>query len=310
MNGKQKGVFMIEPLNVTREDFPKSEKRSEGMKILEQKYDNYEIRYHRDVVYIERPEAKLTLQLMLTQPDNPFILYVTGSAFHWQDIPPTIPKIALIANKGFNVASVQYRGSDAAQFPAQMLDVKAAVRFIKLNAEKYGYNADKIFLMGDSSGGHTVLMAGLTAGIAEFEEEIYSEVSSDVSAVIDLYGPTDISKMNDEPSAQNHIEPDSPEGFLIGRKNVLENPDLVKPTVVMNYISEERKIPPVLMFHGTNDELVPFGQSCMLYDKLNECGKEVFFYALNGGNHGGREFWSDEILEIIHDFIRDNNSID
>ena len=294
---------MIEPLNVTREEFPKSEKCSEGMKILEKKYDNYEIWYHQDVVYVERPEAKLTLQLMLTKRKNPLILYVTGSAFHWQNITPTIPKIALLANKGFNVASVQYRGSDAAPFPAQMLDVKAAVRYIKSNAEKYGYNADKIILMGDSSGGHTALMAGLTAGISEFEEEIYSEVSSEVSGIIDLYGPTDISKMNDEPSSQNHIEPDSPEGFLIGRKNVLENPDLVKPTIVMNYISEERKIPPVLIFHGTNDELVPFGQSCMLYDKLKECGKEAYFYALNGSNHGGREFWSDEIFEIIRSFI-------
>jgi len=155
---------MVEPLNVSREEFPKSEKYSEGMKILEKKYDNYEIWYHRDVVYIERPEANLTLQLMLTKRRNPLIVYVTGSAFHWQNIPPTIPKIALLANKGFNVASVQYRGSDAAPFPAQMLDVKAAVRYLKANAEKYGYNTDKIILMGDSSGGHTVLWQDLQQG--------------------------------------------------------------------------------------------------------------------------------------------------
>lgn len=76
--------------------------------------------------------------------------------------------------------------------------------------------------------------------------------------------------MNDELSSQNHIEPDSPEGCLIGRLNVLEHPELTDSTVVMNYIDTTRDIPPVLLFHGTNDELVPFGQSCMLYDKLVE----------------------------------------
>ena len=91
--------------------------------------------------------------------------------------------------------------------------------------------------------------------------------------------------------------------MYLGRKNVLENPDLVKPTIVMNYISKEREIPPVLIFHGTNDELVPFGQSCMLYDKLTQCNKEATFYAVDNAHHGGREFWSNQVLDIIGAFV-------
>ena len=298
---------MIKPQNISREQFPKSKSKSDGMILLNAKCDNNTMDYIRDIKYIERREASLYIQLLLPDeitPDVPLIVYVTGSAFHWQNIPQTIPRLCLLVNRGIAVASVQYRGSDAASFPAQLLDVKAAVRFMKLEGKKYGLNTENIFIMGDSSGGHTALMAGLTAGINIFEEDIYNEVSSDVKGIIDFYGPTDISKMNDELSSQDHIGADSPEGYLIGRKNVAENPQLVQPTVVMNYITADRDIPPLLIFHGTNDELVPFGQSCMLYDKLKECGKTASFYALEGANHGGRVFWSEQVLDIVSEFIK------
>jgi acetyl esterase/lipase len=202
------------------------------------------------------------------------------------------------------VAMVQYRGSEVATFPAQMLDTKAAVRFMKMNAHKYGLNPDNVYLMGNSSGGHCALMAGLTVGIERFEEEIYSEVSSEVKGIIDLFAPTDITKMNDELSTMDHMAPDSPEGCFIGGWNVLEHPELTQPTVVMNYIDSTREIPPILIFHGTNDELVPFGQSCMLYDKLKECNKKATFYAIDNAHHGGSEFWSNQVLDIVEAFIK------
>ena len=297
---------MIEPQNIPREEFPKSEITSEGMQILTIENDNHCMHYIHNIEYLKREEVRLYLQLLL--PDDvdeqtPVVVYVPGSAFHWQDIYGSIPHLCLLVNRGIAIASVQYRGSDMSPFPAQMLDAKAAVRYVKKHAKQYNLNPENVVLMGDSSGGHTVLMAGLTAGIATFEEDIYSEVSSEVKGIIDMYGPTDISKMNEELSSQNHIEPDSPEGFLIGRKNVLENPALYEPTIVMNYISPEKDIPPILIFHGTNDELVPFGQSCMLYDKLMACEKAAHFYALDGAHHGGREFWSEQCLDIIEKFI-------
>lgn len=299
----------MEPLKVTREDFPKSEKFSQGMITLNPKCDNNQMNYIRDIVYIKRDEYSLTIQLILPvglESDIPLIAYIQGSAFHWQEIPETIPRLSLLANRGFAVASIQYRGTDAAPFPAQMLDVKAAIRFLKINAEKYGYSSEKVFVMGDSSGGHCALMAGLTAGISEFEESVYSEVSSSVKGVIDLYAPIDITKMSLEPSCYEHVSPDSPSGYLIGRKNVLENIDLAKPTIVTNYINVETEIPPIIIFHGTNDETVPFGQSCMLYDKLKECNKQATFYAVEGAHHGGHEFWSNQILDIVEDFINKN----
>ncbi|MBQ8568408.1 MAG: alpha/beta hydrolase [Oscillospiraceae bacterium] len=301
---------MVQPQNIPREKFPESPSFSEGMITISPRCDNHEMNYIRDIKYIERAEAELYIQLLL--PDDitkrtPLLIYVTGSAFHWQNIPQTIPRLCHLVNKGIAVASVQYRGSDAAPFPAQALDVKAAVRFMRSQTDKYGIDPDNLFLMGDSSGGHTALMAGLTAGIPEFEEDYLSEYSSQVRGIIDFYGPTDITRMNDELSSQDHILPDSPEGYLIGQKNVHENPQLAEPTIIMNYISSEREIPPILIFHGTNDELVPFGQSCMLYDKLKEQGKSAVFYAMKGSHHGGREFWSTQVLDMVSDFIFNNS---
>ena len=298
---------MPDILNVSIESFPKSEVKSEGMINLNVECDNRDMNYIPDIEYIQRGDIRLYIELLL--PDDvtdktPLIMYVKGSAFFWQNVKSAIPSLGLLINRGFAVAAVQYRGSEASPFPAQMLDTKAAVRFMKLNARKYGLNPDNVYLMGDSSGGHTALMAGLTAGGGEYEEDIYNEASSEVKGIIDLYGPTDITKMNDEPSIQNHIEPDSPEGCLIGRLNVLENRNISEKTIVMNYIEKEREIPPVLIFHGTNDELVPFGQSCMLYDKLIECDKDATFYAVEGAHHGGREFWSSKVLDIIEGFIK------
>ena len=231
----------------------------------------------------------------------PVIMWIHGGG--WTELNRKWCLVYPQLKRGYAVCSVDYRYADEAVFPAQMLDTKAAVRFMKINAHKYGLNPDKMYLMGDSSGGHTVLMAGLTVGIERFEEELYSEVSSSVKGIIDLFGPTDITKMNDELSAMDHMAPDSPEGCLIGGRNVSEHPELTAPTVVMNYVDATREIPPVLIFHGTNDELVPFGQSCMLYDKLVQCNKKAEFYAIDNAHHGGREFWSNQVLDIIEKFI-------
>lgn len=297
---------MIKPVNIPREQFPKSDVKSDGMITLNVCCDNRSMEYVPDIEYINRDGISLYIQLILPcdrTKNTPLIIYVPGSAFRWQNVKGVIPSISLLANRGFAIAMVQYRGSEVATFPAQMLDTKAAVRFMKINAHKYGLNPDKVYLMGDSSGGHTVLMAGLTVGIERFEEEIYSEVFSSVKGIIDLFGPTDITKMNDELSAMDHMAPDSPEGCLIGGRNVSEHPELTAPTVVMNYVDATREIPLVLIFHGTNDELVPFGQSCMLYDKLVQCNKKAEFYAIENTHHGGREFWSNQVLDIIEKFI-------
>lgn len=199
---------------------------------------------------------------------------------------------------------MEYRGSECAIFPAQALDAKAGVQFMKDHAKEYGIHPEHIFLMGDSSGAHTAMIAAFSYGIDELEEKGRKSTKPIVKGVIDLYGPTNFTTMNEEPSTQDHRTPDSPEGCEIGRKAVLQHPDLVKPTIVSNYIQEDRPIPPILMFHGSNDELVPFGQGCELFEALTKAKKEAIFYQVIGAHHGGREFWTKEVLDIEEQFIR------
>lgn len=298
----------MEPLNVKREDFPMSTASAAGMIPMEPKVDNYEIYYHEDVVYVERAGRKLHLQIIGpidAKDELPCIVYIPGSAFHEQNVKERIPQLSYLAQRGFVVAALEYRGSECAIFPAQALDAKAGVHFMKEHAKKYNINPENVFLMGDSSGAHTAMIASFSYGINELEEDGRRSNKPIVKGVIDLYGPTNFLTMNDEPSSQDHRTPDSPEGCEIGGKPVLEHLELVKPTIVANYVQKEREIPPILMFHGTNDELVPFGQGCELFEALISANKEAVFYQVLGAHHGGREFWSKEVLDIEEQFIRE-----
>ncbi|MGN0351272.1 MAG: alpha/beta hydrolase fold domain-containing protein [Roseburia sp.] len=229
------------------------------------------------------------------------IIYIPGSAFHRQNVRERVPQLALLAAKGICVALLEYTGSEDGVFPALVQDAKEGIRYMRMHCEEYHINPDAIFTMGDSSGGYTAMMAGLTNGEKLFEKYEDSDVYK-VSGIIDFYGPTDITTMNQEPSLQNHSEPNSPEGMLIGKKEVLENLDLAQPTIIKNYIYKEKNYPPVLMFHGSNDELVPFGQSCELYRALREAGKQVELYQMEGAHHGDRRFWSNTVINMVLDF--------
>ena len=175
---------------------------------------------------------------------------------------------------------------------------------MKEHAKEYGIHPENLFIMGDSSGAHTAMMAALSYLIPTLEEDGRRSSTPIVQGVIDLYGPTNFATMNQEPSYQDHRTPDSPEGCEIGGKPVLEHPELVKPATIATYVQEERELPPILMFHGTNDELVPFGQGCELFQALTAAKKDATFYQVIGAHHGGREFWSKEVLDIEEQFMR------
>ena len=297
----------MEPLNVSRENFPMSTAFAEGMIPMTPHIDNYEIYYKENIPYVKREDRQLYLQIigpMNTDSKLPCIVFIPGSAFHEQNVKERVPGLSYLAMRGFVVAALEYRGSECAAFPAQALDAKAGVYYMREHADEYGIAPDNIFLMGDSSGGHTAMMAAFSYGVEDLEEEGRRSDKPIVRGVIDHFGPTNFLTMNNEPSSMDHRTPDSPEGCEIGGKAILENPELVKPTIIANYVSEERELPPILMFHGSNDELVPFGQSCELYEALRNAGKDAAFYQVLGAHHGGREFWTKEVLDIEEEFIR------
>lgn len=204
------------------------------------------------------------------------------------------------------MAIVQYRESDLAPFPAQIEDTKTAIRFLKKHREEYYIDDQNVFLFGDSSGGHVALLAGLTAKLDIMDSDLYKEYTNDVCAIIDFYGVVDITMEDGFPTTENHQQPDSPEGYLIGRKNVLDNLEIARQTNPMNYLDGD--IPPILIAHGTKDRLVAFKQSVKLYKTLKEKNKEVIFYRMKGADHGGPMFFCEEMLDEVIKFIKKNIS--
>ena len=148
----------MEPLNIDRESFPMSTASAEGMIPMQPKIDQYEIYYKEDIVYIERNGRKLHLQIIGpidVKETIPCIVYIPGSAFHEQNVKVRVAQLSYFAQRGFVVAALEYRGSETAIFPAQALDAKAGVHFIKEHAKEYGIDPKNVVLMGDSSGAHT-----------------------------------------------------------------------------------------------------------------------------------------------------------
>lgn len=234
----------------------------------------------------------------------PVIVFVRGSAFHKQNVTDCSNYFVRIAEQGYVVAALKYRHSDIAPFPAQMQDCKTAVRFMRKNAERFHCNKDRIALWGDSSGGHTVLMAGFTGNRAP-DTDAYAEESAEVNAIVDWHGPTDFAKMNFYPSSQNHSDPQCPEGVVIGGVDALEHPDLSAQASPMTYLSADMPTPSTLIMHGGRDQLVPFNQSCRLYATLKALGKDVTFYKLDNACHACYGFRSARALRLVFDWLSD-----
>ena len=181
-------------------------------------------------------------------------------------------------------ASIGYRLSGEAIWPAQMHDCKAAIRWLRAHAEKYGIDPDKIIAWGSSAGGHLVSMLGASHGVKELEGKIgeHTDQSSRVLAVINYYGPSALLQMDDHPSKIIHNAPDSPESQLIGGP-IQKNRKKTKQASPLHHVSKDDSI--FIHFHGTDDPLVPYHQSVILHQALQEKGVPSKLITLQKGGH-------------------------
>lgn len=197
---------------------------------------------------------------------------------------------------------MEYRDSDLAPFPAVAVDTRNAIRFMKLHGTEYKADPEKMFVGGDSSGGH----AAMFSQIIQDDEEgtnLYPGTNADVKGIISFYGACSMMLEDGMPSTIDHHLPESPEGKQMGGVNLRNHPELCRRMSVECNVDEHTKLPPVLMFHGTKDRTINPRVSVEVYRKLKECGKDVSLYFLEGADHGGSEFWTEEVQEIIVQFI-------
>ena len=212
--------------------------------------------------------------------------------------------------RGYAVVSINYRLSGEAIWPAQINDVKAAVRWVRANAKQYKLNPDKIAAWGGSAGGHLSSMVGTSGNVKELEDlsQGNADQSSRVQAVVDWFGPTDFLKMDEHAkeskvnNPQIHSIPDSPESQLIG-KNLADAPELVKAANPETYITKDD--PPFFIQHGLIDPLVPYPQSVNFAEKLEQSiGKEkVTIELIPETGHGGPAFQTEQNLNKVFAFL-------
>ncbi len=274
--------------------------------------ESYVVHYIPNVEYVNRDGTALHLQLLM--PDGlfpgmkptyryPLVVYVQGAAWGEQEMFMNIPQLCEVARAGFVVASVKHRASSAAKFPAFLQDVKSAIRFLRANAELYCIDPNQAAIWGDSSGGHAAQMVGVTGDMEEFKTDDNRDQSDAVGAVIDFYGPSDVTKINDGPRNPAVVgEPGStPEDILFGG-NVIEHPEISIPGNPVHYITKDKPLPPFLIVHGDHDPLVPFQQSVVTVKALQETGHVVEFYKVVGGEHG-TFLWTKEVMKTVVSFL-------
>jgi acetyl esterase/lipase len=242
---------------------------------------------------IEPPGKMLDLYLPRGQGPFPVVINIHGGGFKYGDrsqLPPRLSQ-ALLDN-GYAIASIDYRLSDEAPFPAAVADVKAAVRFLRANSAQYQLDPERIAVFGQSAGGNLAAMVGTTGTIPDFEDDsLGSEgISSQVQAVIDWYGPTDFSQMDAQAKAQGcpasdqtHDAADSFESAYIGGP-VQSLPKVVALSDPINFITEDT--PPFLIQKGDQDCTVPVENTKMLADALQAAGLDVTYTLLPGAGHG------------------------
>jgi len=255
----------------------------------------------RDLAYVtsghERQKLDLFLPAGATNP-LPVIVWIHGGAWKGGS-KEQCPALRFVAH-GYAVASLNYRLSQHAVFPAQIEDCRAAIRWLRVHASEHKLDPDRIGVWGASAGGHLVALLGTGGDVKVFDVGENLNVSSRVQAVVDFFGPTDFTQMNKfapKDGPFDHDAPDSPESLLIGGA-VQQNKDKAAQASPLTYISKDD--PPFLIMHGDKDNIVPYQQSELLRDALQKAGVPVTLKILTGAGHG---FAGPEIEKQVTEFF-------
>lgn len=246
---------------------------------------------HRDLAYVSNGHAQQKLDLFVPEKaaaPMPLIVWVHGGAWVSGDKADNPPLRRGFVQRGYAVASLNYRLSGAAIFPAQIEDCKAALRWLRAHAKDYNLDPARIGVWGGSAGGHLVALLGTTGDIKDFDVSGHLDQSSAVQAAGDYFGPTDFVQMDAHAvkgARLIHDSPQSPESRVIG--GPIQDPANAAKVQRANPITYVTKgDAPFLIVHGDQDPLVPHHQSELLYAALVEAGVPVRFHTIKGAGHG------------------------
>ena len=254
-----------------------------------------------DLSYVTNGHPRQKLDLYLpASPKGPLLIWIHGGGWR-AGTKADAPGLEML-KQGYAVASLEYRFSSDAIFPAQIEDCKAAIRWLRAHAREYGYDPKRFGVWGASAGGHLTALLATTGGTREFDVGENLDQSSAIECGIDLFGPADFpgwQAPSDNP-AVSRSGTNSLLVLLLGG-SVEEKPDLARRASPIAWVTKASA--PLYILHGTADPLVGLEQSQRLADKYKAAGAEVVLEVVEGAGHGGPQFTTKERLQRLVEFL-------
>jgi acetyl esterase/lipase len=255
----------------------------------------------RDLAYVTGGHEQQKLDLYLpAEPKGPLLVIIHGGG--WRSGSKNKPEGLALLGQGWTVASVEYRFSQHAIFPAQIEDCKAALRWLRAHAAEYGYDQKRIAAWGASAGGHLTALLATTGTMRDFDVGENLDQSSAIRCGVDFFGPTDFPEWK-PPSANAMIQRSGPESCIqqLFGGPLDEKLDLARRASPLTWAGKDSA--PLFIVHGTKDPLVGLEQSQELTDKFKSLGVEVTLEVVEGGGHGGPDFLPGDRVQRLLDFL-------
>ena len=261
----------------------------------------------QDVVYASPQGLDLALDVYLPSDVTkaPLVVYVHGGAWRFGEKSgeQSAAYINPFLENGYAVASLDFRQSTQAPFPAMIHDIKAAIRFLRANATNYGYDASSIAITGASSGAHLAQVAGVSNGHPTLEGDLgdHLDTSSDIQAIISYFGASDLTTILSQSTPFGLSVREPALELLLGA--LPEENESLAMLASPVYLVDEND-PPLLLLHGDKDPQMPINQSLQMFGAYKKAELNVIFDPVHGAVHGGPGFFDAEHLFNALDFLR------
>lgn len=257
---------------------------------------------HRDIVFAKPSSGGKAMQLMMdvlvpkTGGRKPLVVYLSGGGFQMASKEAGLDQRTYLAESGYAVASIQYRTiAVGAIYSDGVADVKSAIRYLRAHAAEYDIDPQKVAVYGESAGGYLSAMVGTTNGVKRFDTGGNLDQSSAVQAVVDKFGPSDLSKVGADFDDTARKANTAPGNFLAQwvfgpgtKKSVTADPAVVARANPVTYVDSSD--PPFLLLHGSADTLVSPSQTLLLHTALRAKSVDSTRYVLTGAGHGDLSF--------------------
>lgn len=256
----------------------------------------------REIVYAKIGEHELALDLYVpaNKKSDTLLVYIHGGA--WSRGSKDGVPVKELVSRGYALASVDYRLSGVARFPANVHDIKAAIRYLRARQGELGIKADTIVILGSSAGGHLAALVGVSNGLKELEGKVgeHLDQSSDVQGTVSFYGASNLETI---------LAQSTPHGLSV-RVPALELllgdvpekvPDTARLASPVAHV--DRNDPPLLLIHGDQDPQMPVNQSLELQAVYESMNRPVKFINVHGGAHGGPDFYDAAMLDRVERFL-------